>query len=463
MKLSTSLFIATLASYSLAFPEPSSYVPRSDSGCSVTSNGNGSYNAITFQTQFDGLNVIGEGFSGPSGIKISVTVNDSDGLVLQHSQFSTNDGYNVTWNYGSMFGGNVTSLSLLTHSDNTTVVSINHCPPKALPAGTNTSSLPFPHGPQNVTSALVGLPNQIQSVIEECQFKGGNSTLDSRSYDFLERRTSYGIAPKFDNTATGSSCVFCLAEATAAAVGCGVACAASFGFACACVAGIPLLYIQCHNPGTGLGQGCCPVGCGSGMSILGIQVVYSCCSSGESCVNPSTGACCASGLQPCGGDTCCPSNAPCRDGGICCPTNQNTCITSSGPTCCNEGEDCVEGTCCPPDSIVNGKCCLPDSETCCTGNPPSKCSNGGIMTCTNNQWVFSTCPYPETCQNIPVQGAGVYCVGSEFCDNGQPSYCDGDGYQSCVNGRWTFTQCKPPTFCTPFPVQGAGVGCVGPP
>ena len=121
MKPSTSLFIATLASYSLAFPEPSSYVPRSDSECSVTSNGNGSYNAITFRTQFDGLMVIGDGFSGPSGIKISITVNDSDGLVLQHSQFSTNDGYNATWKCL-----NLAAMSPAYHSSLTVTIGLSH-------------------------------------------------------------------------------------------------------------------------------------------------------------------------------------------------------------------------------------------------------------------------------------------------------------------------------------------------
>jgi hypothetical protein len=216
------------------------------------------------------------------------------------------------------------------------------------------------------------------------------------------------MRPRFDNTGQDSSCVICLAEVAADAVGCGFACAASFAIACGCIGGIPLLVAECHNPGNGIGQGCCPVGCGAGEKIVNIQVVFTCCFSHDTRVDPSTGACRASGLQACGSDTCCPSSAPCRDGGICCPTNRNT----TGPVC-NEGEDCVEGACCPRNDIFNGKCC----PNCCTGSPPSECADGGIRKCVDNQWVSSTCPYPLACVNIPVQGAGAACQGSPFCEN----------------------------------------------
>jgi predicted ATPase with chaperone activity len=52
------------------------------------------------------------------------------------------------------------------------------------------------------------------------------------------------------------------------------------------------------------------VGCGAGEKILNIQVVFTCCFTHDTCVNPSTGACCASGLQACRGNTCCPSRLP---------------------------------------------------------------------------------------------------------------------------------------------------------
>jgi hypothetical protein len=471
MKLPTSLFIAALVPYSLALPEPSEHhdlVLRSDGTGTCSLSSNGSHHGITFQTQFDGLTVTGEGHSGPSGTQLSLTVRAGGALVMQHSQSSSDGGYNTLWDYGGIFNG-IQQLSLLTHADNTTIGTADHAKLKPFPAHaphftfTNGTAVPLSRGGQQITPALKGLPDHIQAAIRACQPSQTKRWTEDAPSIIFKRQNQFGIAPKFDDTGSASPCTICIAEAYAASVACGIACGASFGIACGCIAGIPLLFPQCHNPGTGLGQGCCPVGCGSGSRILGIEVVYSCCFSDESCVNPSSGACCASGLQACGGNTCCPSNAPCRDGGICCPTNRNTCITSSGPKCCNEGEDCVGGTCCPRDSVVGNQCCPPDSQTCCTGKPPSRCAEGGIQTCINNQWVFSSCPYPKNCIGIPVQGAGVACVGSQFCKVGQPSWCDRNGYQSCVNGKWAFTPCKPPLFCLGIPVQGAGVACVGAP
>jgi membrane-bound inhibitor of C-type lysozyme len=142
MKPPTSLLIATLASYGLAYLEPAglhNHVLRSNGTGTCSMSSNGSSHSITFQAQFDSLTVTGEGQSGPSGIQLSFTVMDGDALVIQHSQSSSGSGYNTTWDYGKMFSG-ISSLSLLTHNDNTTLESIDHGPLKPISAGVTNST-----------------------------------------------------------------------------------------------------------------------------------------------------------------------------------------------------------------------------------------------------------------------------------------------------------------------------------
>jgi hypothetical protein len=130
MKLPTFLLIATLASYGLAYPKPAELhdrVLRSNGPGTCSMSSNGSSHSITFQAQFDGLTVTGEGQSGPSGIQLSLKITDADALVIQHPQSSS--------------------------------------------GSSPSSSAPSPQGPQNIISALAGLPDQVNAIISECHLQ----------------------------------------------------------------------------------------------------------------------------------------------------------------------------------------------------------------------------------------------------------------------------------------------------
>ena len=255
----------------------------------------------------------------------------------------------------------------------------------------------------------------------------------------MKRQQSFGSPGQIENTGSQSQCADCIAEAFAACAACGVACALTpFGLGCGCIAGEPLIFTQCHNPGNGLGQGCCPVGCGDYQTFLGITISYQCCQSGQSCLDPGRGLCCAEGTQPCNGKLCCPSNAPCRDTGICCPTNQDIC----GETCCPSGETCLNGgigggLCCSPAKACGYSKCCGTLETCADASTGMCCLAGQVnmdgiccypnMTNCNGKCCGGTCTatgcvYESNAQCIAIGGLSV-CSPSGTC--AAPDECKG--------------------------------------
>ena len=457
MKLLMFLFALALGILTTAasFPadDASSLIPalaRRALKPSCVINTNGSFQRIIFDAQFENMTVTGEGRLERNEIHLSLAVYNASRHVMSHTGILSNDVYTLTWTYGKIFP-DVNNMTIIINNDKTTTTTVDG-------VNMNTSmNVTFPHLLPQINPKLQQLSDFIKSALQECR----SSMKKKRAWEdhlngFEKRQDQFGIPGMFENTASGGSCIACLAEAYAASAACGLACGFSFGLACGCVAGIPFIFANCHSPGTGFGQGCCPVSCGPSSSILGIGVVFQCCSANDLCLNSNNGVCCPSGTQPCNGNICCPSNAPCRDPGICCPTTRNTCITPNGPTCCNEGESCVEGMCCPPSQIVNGQCCPPSSHTCCPSGSVSRCFKDGYETCINNQWVFTSCPQYSTCTGIPVANAGVYCQADIFCNPGTPSRCYKDGVQTCsAKGRWEYTPCPPTYFCTHPPVAGA--------
>jgi hypothetical protein len=210
------------------------------------------------------------------------------------------------------------------------------------------------------------------------------------------------VPGQVENTHSASACITCVATATITTTICGIGCF-FFGIGCSCAVTSVVDIPRCY----GAGGGCCPVACGPSV-LLGL-FPSSCCHQGDTCLDPSSGRCCQSGLQACGGTTCCPSSAPCRNG-ICCPVNRDVCTTPSGPVCCNIGQACAGGQCCPIGLVRNGSCCSPD--VCCVPGTLSRCFRNGIQTCgVDGLWRFTPCAPPRFCLGIPVANAGVFCIG----------------------------------------------------
>ena len=410
----------------------------------------GSHQIIRFETKVRGLTVVGEGRANRLGLHQNSVLNVTwagASVVRFESTLSAAGSYRATWRYGDM-AHRVRGASLTTDDGKHLEGTVNGLP--LTPFTAETSSLTLADGspapdvifPRSVRQALREVPSAIQSALAAYHKTESNEPHAARH----EAEDKYDPPPRFDDTSQTDSCKACILEAYAAAVACGFACGASFGIACGCIAGIPLIYANCHTVGEGLGQGCCPVGCGASQTILGIGVVYQCCFGGDTCLDSSTGACCGPGLEPCNQRTCCEADAPCRDVGICCPTDQVTCITAKGPVCCNPGEDCIQGVCCARGKPVcnDGTCCdsvchhcqgdhcvpVPDGTPCPTGlccdGTCAKCCELGAGCTSNGGCCSGFCNEDGSCDCFD---AGEECrFGAKSCCSG---VCNEDGI--CCN------------------------------
>lgn len=456
-----------------------SFCSAPGSSCQLRTNG--SFQLSTFKTQFNNLDVTGQGRMGNSLAHTSLTVNINGTPEIRIDGSFVDGVYTATFQYGAMFGP-VHNLTLVARNDSSIKGTANNAELRPYTGAVarfifaNGTTVPCPRVPGEIRSDLQQLPDVAKAAVRGCQAAKPTKCWQQSSSAIMRRQSQnqFGIPPRRDNTSTDSKCLVCLGEAFAAEAACIIACGLSFGFGCVCIAAIPFAFLNCQSPGGGFAQGCCPVACGPVHEQWGISTVDQCCFSEDTCAGVD--ACCASGLQPCGGNTCCPSNAPCRDLGICCPTNQNICATQDGPVCCNEGEDCIQGVCCPRPSIVNGQCCPPESQTCCPTGTPSRCGRDSIQHCVNNQWVSEPCIAPQICLAIPIANAGVFCTcpppgpGGTFCCSpndpgccytGTPSRCGTNSIERCINNRWVSEPCLAPRFCLAIPVANAGVACSG--
>lgn len=452
------------------------------SGCKMTSDGT---RLITsFKTRVRDLTVTGVGHAdlrGP-GKHLTLLVDRAGATVFSfESTLSDGGTHTATWRYGVVVGG-VREAMLVTRDGNRVEGAVNGR--KLVPSRSHVSSLRFADGslvpqpkfPAGLRAALQELPGAVQAALASCQLTRSIEYNDfsASPRSILASRVAiapasnggtsnaYGVAPRIDDPGSSAACKTCILEAYGAAAACGIGCGLSFGFACGCVLGIPLLFVACHTPGSGAGQGCCPVACGPTHTTLGLDVVYQCCYGGDSCLDSSRGTCCGPNLQACNRSTCCPSNAPCRDAGICCPTDQNTCLTASGQVCCDAGEECMNGVCCPSGSTVctDGTCC---PTTCAFGS----CCVGGTCCYPPNHICGNTCCSPfNACCN------GVCCANDEFCVSG--NCCQATqacGSVCCASGEFcqdpstgTCTTCPPGTtsvLCTNQTGAEAG-GCCPP-
>lgn len=377
---------------------------------------------IIFSVIVGDLTVTGKGFGSlpSSGQEISLNVVHTAGgaTVMNYTANVSAAGvYSGKWFYGNTVAGGIRNATLVTVGNITegtvngrAIVPFtkqNDSKPLTFTDGTH---VPIPVFPVDIAAAFNQFPQAAQAALNACHPIDTRETFANTTILTTRQQSSFGSPPHFDNTDSSTNCVACIAEAYGIAAGCGLACAASFGIACGCVIGVPALFAQCHTPGTGFGQGCCPVGCGPVTDIAFIGVVQQCCSENDSCLNSANGLCCGPGLQTCNSKTCCPSNAPCRDLGICCPTTQNTCLTSSGPVCCEANEDCVQGHCCPTSTtVVNGQCCFPSGacgSACC--NAPGQLTS---MFCADSR--RSLC-----CLTGEVEVNGICCSPGELNCNG---------------------------------------------
>jgi hypothetical protein len=231
----------------LAAPRAASLVPLVprgvDSNCVLSSNG--TYQTITFKAGFDGLTIQGNAFTHGTNAEFSVVVDgDGDGdSALSFTGKLSNGTLTATWIYGGMVQ-EMHNLTVLSEDNNTSTIidGVESVPPK-------------PKWPPKLIPLLDQLPSVLKDILASCHKPNAPRSLPVK-------RDQFGVPPKYDDTSQVESCVYCIGEAYAASVGCGIACGASFGFACACIATIPLIFANCHNPGTGFGTGCCPVGCG---------------------------------------------------------------------------------------------------------------------------------------------------------------------------------------------------------
>jgi hypothetical protein len=397
-------------------------LPTGEDTCTVTV----SHDVMTsFRTRVGELTVVGEGHANrvipnthrrSPDASLSLTIERAGAMVLKiDSSFSSTGVYTESLRHGGTGGAQEMRLTTDGERIEGTVngralTPIWRAREHEVAARVNESftftdgtPVPRPSVPPDVQSALERLPAAIKNVLASCK--------EPRLHF-----EAFGVPPRFDDTGGAGECAGCIAEAYAGAVGCGVACGLSFGFACACVAGVPLLFANCHSVGEGLGQGCCPVGCGPSHTTLGIGVVYQCCYGGDTCLNSTTGACCGPGLGACNQTTCCPASAPCRDVGLCCPVNQATCITSNGPVCCNEGEDCTQGICCPHGApVINGACCSPPVFQACGNN----CCPALTTKCCGDACCSGVCLNGNLCCPSALQVCeNACCAPGQVCTNG---------------------------------------------
>jgi hypothetical protein len=412
----------------------------------------------SFSTRVGDLNVTGGGNANTRSPdkQFSVTIDRAGVPLLSCDGTLSGDGvYATTCRYGAVVGG-VRQATFVTSDGKHIEGMVNGRQLMPFTAAapslrfTDGTPVPQPSFPTGLASALKQVPQAVQAVLRACSRQGfslGRAIVPASNGG----TSTFGSPPRIDDPGLSTACTTCILEAYAALVACGAGCALSFGFACGCVAGIPLVFIRCHTPGTGVGQGCCPVACGPTHTQHGVDVVDQCCSDGDSCLDSSTGTCCGPGLQACNKSTCCPSNAPCRDVGICCPTNQNTCITAGGPVCCNQGEDCSQNVgCCSPGSVCGNKCCDsfstcvdPNTGTCCpilTGIAcGNQCCEATIEECINGD----CCPKAQACN-------GFCCQTGSICANGQciSSCPDGEDFSTAPDGTATccpLYQCDNPS------------------
>lgn len=359
------LILSTLATAS----EPA---PRSASNGTCSLRANNTFHSIAFTTQVQDYTITGEGRTNQSYTDLSLTVESNGCLVMRFTgNISAKGVFTTKWNFGPVLGGG--TLTLVTINGTTEGNLDNH---RLSPFNDTAPGFHFtnaigilPHNvPKSLASVSQVLSDAVKSTLSGCKSPDPEKTREELVRALLKRQNIFGAPGQIENTGSQSQCADCIGEAFAACAACGFACAFTpFGLGCGCIAGEPLLFTQCHNPGNGLGQGCCPVGCGDYQTFLGITISYQCCQSGQSCLDPNRGLCCVGGTQPCDSKECCPPNAPCRDIGICCPTNQNTCITRSGPACCAPGDECRDDICCPPDQVICDSVCCDPGETCLLG------------------------------------------------------------------------------------------------
>jgi hypothetical protein len=408
-----SVFAATaLALTPILHPEPILppiiFHPAVNS-CAIT--GSGASQVLSLTLYLDTFKVTGSSRIGASETSVSLTVEDTSSSisVFTFNGNLLNGNFTSIYDFGPLIKG-LHNFTLVNHGASTLDGSANGF--KLSPFDTTMTQFKFSNGtnlvaptlPVSYTTLLSQLPGAIKSQVGNCQ----TTSNTKRSWDDISPNPKSSLIKRqqFDQPGSGGNCAYCQIEAFAASTACVVGCIESFGFGCGCVAGIPLLFIQCNNPGDGFGQGCCPVACGPSSNDLGITVVYACCDVGDSCLDPTVpGWCCPADTTPCGGRSCCdvPRDGPCRDQGICCPYEQATCTTQFGVACCNPGEQCVQEQCCPTANIVGEQC------------------------------VYTPVP----------------------CAAGSQSYCQGDGYQDCINGDWVHIPCQP-GIC----ISAAGhIGC----
>lgn len=160
--------------------------------------------------------------------------------------------------------------------------------------------------------------------------------------------------------------------------------------------------ISCVNSCYDVGEGCCPVGCGSGGAGFSGN---GCCLSGETCLNPDGRLCCSSDEITCGGIHCCASGSQvCLTG-----TGGSQCCESSdvcGTACCqaSEGFSCKDPStsqCCKSGQECGTGCCASDLGT---GRPLETCVDASLSLC---------------CASIHGPVCGGQCCPIGFsCDNG---------------------------------------------
>jgi hypothetical protein len=345
--------------------------------CAMT--GTASQLKISFGSSVRGLTLTGTGQVSARGIDhtLSMTVRRAGAVLFRFNAILSIEGiYSATWRYGTMVRG-IRTARLSTQDGKHISGTVNGR--KLLTVTRSKRPLRFADGaqvpqaifPAGALADLSRLETATRRVLSSCQANTGLGIAVSN-----RDTQTYGSPGQVEDTSRLGSCVGCVAEAYRAEALCAGICAGSFGLACTCVGRLPAIFAQCHHPGTGLGQGCCPVGCGPLHHAFGIGVDYRCCNSSDACLDSSTSTCCSSGLQPCNQSLCCPSDAPCRDVGICCPTNRHTCKTPAGVVCCKAGEHCAydwsgPNQCCPVGSAsCGGRCCENASECAADGYCP---------------------------------------------------------------------------------------------
>jgi len=254
------LILSTLATAS----EPA---PRSASNGTCSLRANNTFHSIAFTTQVQDYTITGEGRTNQSYTDLSLTVESNGCLVMRFTgNISAKGVFTTKWNFGPVLGGG--TLTLVTINGTTEGNLDNH---RLSPFNDTAPGFHFtnaigilPHNvPKSLASVSQVLSDAVKSTLSGCKSPDPEKTREELVRALLKRQNIFGAPGQIENTGSQSQCADCIGEAFAACAACGFACAFTpFGLGCGCIAGEPLLFTQCHNPGNGLGQGCCPVGCG---------------------------------------------------------------------------------------------------------------------------------------------------------------------------------------------------------